>query len=149
MQLFSFFSRLFCALLFFCSSSLLIANEVPNNYEIIRSLQSKVKLIITDNNDKPIPNVEVVIYQSTSELGRGKTNDLGEVIIICKHSEENTQVTIKAYKKDYQKISISGEIHTPITSFAFTLKKSSESNKDIKLDILIEDKEMFKDDSKK
>lgn len=142
MKLFSFL------LLLFCSQSLLQSNEIGDNYTINKNLQSRVKLIITDTSNNPISDVEIVIYQDSDELGRGKTNKFGEVIITCTHSEDNAQVTIKANKKDYQKINISAEIHTPITSFSFIIKKSSKDTKDIKLNILMEDKEIFKDDSK-
>jgi len=142
MKLFSFL------LLLFCSQSLIQANEIGNNYAINKNLESIVKLIITDTNNNPISDVEIVIYQGSNELGRGKTNKFGEVLITCTHSEDNAQVTIKANKKDYQKISISAEIHTPITSFSFIIKKYSKDTKDIKLNILMEDKEMFKDVSK-
>jgi len=136
-------------LLLFCSFSFLKANELPETYTINKYLHSKVKVIITDTNNNPISGVEVIVIQSTNQLGKAKTNEMGEAIITCTHSEENAQVTIDIYKKDYQKISISAEIHTPITSFAFILKKSDENTKDVKLDILMEDKEVFKDKSDK
>lgn len=119
-------------------------------YQIFaKNIKSKVKVIVLDTNDIPISEADVIIYQNSQEIGKGLTDKNGVIIIDFIHPAENMQMNVVVSKKGYQKISITSEIHTPLTSFSFVLKKSNQNNSDIKLDIIIEDKEIFKVDNKK
>ena len=112
--------------IFFLVSGSQINYVLTNSDLYLEVNQSKVKVIVMDNN-KQLQGVLVKITQGNMHLGESKTDEDGKAIILCKYlSDDNKEVEINATKDGYQAIHIHGNLITSLTDFQFNITKNGE-----------------------